>query len=97
MPKDLELAKKLIRPGSLFLEDLSKLETFSSDNYGSVKRIYVICKDDKAIMEDFQRWMIQNYGGTKEVFEIKGADHMPMLSVPKELVECLLNIAIKYA
>uniref|UniRef100_A0A5B6YY11 Putative salicylic acid-binding protein 2 n=1 Tax=Davidia involucrata TaxID=16924 RepID=A0A5B6YY11_DAVIN len=94
--EDLELAKTLIRPGSLFLEDLSKANNFSNEGYGSVRRVYVVCSEDKAIPEEFQRWLIGNCP-VKEVKEIKDADHMPMLSKPQELCHCLVEIAHKHA
>ncbi|XP_028764013.1 salicylic acid-binding protein 2 [Neltuma alba] len=82
--EDLELAKALIRPGSLFLEDLSKVNNFSEEGYGSVPRGYIVCDEDKLIPLKFQQWMIQNFG-VDETVEIKGADHMAMLSKPQEL------------
>ncbi|KAF8409988.1 hypothetical protein HHK36_002508 [Tetracentron sinense] len=90
--KDLTMATMLIRPGSLFLEDLSKAEIFSKEGYGSVTRSFIICKGDIAMTVNFQRWMIDNDGGVKEVKEIEGADHMAMLSKPEELCHCLLEI-----
>ncbi|KAE7999819.1 hypothetical protein FH972_004214 [Carpinus fangiana] len=94
--EDFELAKTLVRPASLFREDLSKAKNFSNEGYGSVLRVYVVCDEDLGISEEFQRWMIEN-SGTKDVMEIKGADHMPMLSKPQELCHCLLEIARTYA
>ncbi|KAA8547241.1 hypothetical protein F0562_003895 [Nyssa sinensis] len=93
--EDLELARALIRPGSLFLEDLCKAKKFSNEGYGSVSRVYVICNEDKAIPEEFQRWLIEN-SPVKEVKEIKDADHMPMFSKPRELCQCLMDIAHKH-
>jgi hypothetical protein len=90
------LAKTLARPGSLFREDLSRAKNFSNEGYGSVLRVYVVCDEDLGISEEFQRWMIEN-SGAKDVMEIKGADHMSMLSKPQELCHCLLEIARKYA
>ncbi|CAK9160901.1 unnamed protein product [Ilex paraguariensis] len=95
LEEDLTLAKTFVRPGSIYLEDLSTAPKFSKERYGSVKRVYIVCKDDLAIPEEFQRWMIEIVGAT-EVKEIKGADHMAMLSKPKELSHCLLEIAKKY-
>ncbi|KAK2997856.1 hypothetical protein RJ639_025972, partial [Escallonia herrerae] len=94
---DLTLATTLIRPGSLFLEDLSKGSNFSNEGYGSLKRVFIVCCKDKAIPEEFQQWMIKNSPVVSEVKEIKGADHMPMFSKPHELCNCLLEIATKYA
>ncbi|MED6120604.1 hypothetical protein PIB30_022262 [Stylosanthes scabra] len=90
--EDLELAKSLVRRGSLFVEELSKAENFSKEGYGSVECAYVMCSDDLAIPVEFQQWMIQN-AGVSDVREIKGADHMAMISKPQELCSCLLQIA----
>ncbi|KAJ0039490.1 hypothetical protein Pint_28134 [Pistacia integerrima] len=94
--EDLELAKTLIRPGSLFVDDLAKSKNFSSEGYGSIARVYIVCEEDVGILKEFQHWMIENYP-VKEVMEIKGADHMAMFSKPQELTHCLLEIANKHA
>ncbi|KAL6961539.1 Salicylic acid-binding protein 2 [Sarracenia purpurea var. burkii] len=94
--EDLTLAKTLMRPSSLFLEDLAKAKKFSDEGYGSVVRVYIVCSQDKAITEEFQRWIIETCG-VEEVKEIKGADHMPMFSKPQELCNCLMEVANKYA
>lgn len=94
--EDLELAKTMVRPGSLFLHDLSKANKFSGEGYGSVARAYVVCKDDIGIPEEFQRWMIAN-SPVEEVMEIEDADHMVMLSKPQEVCHCLWKIAQRYA
>ncbi|KAI8030236.1 Salicylic acid-binding protein 2 [Camellia lanceoleosa] len=93
--QDFTLATMLVRPGSLFLEDLAHANNFSNEGYGSVARVFVVCNEDYTIPEEFQRWMIENSGGVKEVKEIKGADHMAMFSKPRELCCCLLEIANK--
>ncbi|KAA3474292.1 salicylic acid-binding protein 2-like [Gossypium australe] len=93
--EDLELAKALIRPGSLFLSDLSKADKLSKEKFGSVPRIYVVCKEDKGIPEEFQRWMIQNFE-VNDVMEIKDADHMSMFSKPQKLFHSLSEIGHKY-
>ncbi|GLU13620.1 hypothetical protein SLE2022_302460 [Rubroshorea leprosula] len=93
--EDVELAKTLVRAGSLFQEDLSKANKFSEQGYGSVARVFVVCKEDKAIDETAQRWMIENYP-PEDVMEIDGADHMAMMSNPQELCDCLSKIAKKY-
>ncbi|KAG9133517.1 hypothetical protein Leryth_019433 [Lithospermum erythrorhizon] len=89
-PEDLVLAKMLVRPGSLFLEDLSMANKFSKEGFGSVKRVYVIDNKDRAIPEEFQRWLVANMG-VIDFKEIKEADHMSMLSRPQELCKCLLD------
>uniref|UniRef100_A0A5B6Z0N3 Putative salicylic acid-binding protein 2 n=1 Tax=Davidia involucrata TaxID=16924 RepID=A0A5B6Z0N3_DAVIN len=93
--EDLALGMSLIRPGSFFVEDLSKEQNLTDEGYGSVTRVYVECSEDKGIPEEFRHWMIENYP-VKEVMEIKGADHMAMFSKPQELCHCLLEIAHKY-
>lgn len=93
--KDLALANSLLRPGSLFIEELEKAEKFTEKNYGSVKKVYVICSEDKTITKEFQKWMIQNYG-IENVMEIDGADHMAMFSKPLQVSHCLLRVAKKF-
>lgn len=90
--EDVELGKLLVRHGYLFGEDLSKCDKFSEEGYGRVKRVFIICEDDQTITKEFQKWMIDNYN-VKKVMEIKGADHAAMLSKPKELCDCLCDIA----
>ncbi|PHT55242.1 Methylesterase 1 [Capsicum baccatum] len=94
-PEDLALAISLMRPSSLFKEDLSKTKYFTDEGYGSVKKVYIICTEDKVTSKEFQQWQTDNISGT-EVKELKGADHMAMLSMPKQLSASLLEIAHKY-
>ncbi|KAL5821570.1 hypothetical protein ACOSQ3_023452 [Xanthoceras sorbifolium] len=94
--EDLELAKLLIRPGSLFLDDLSNSNEFTSEGYGEVTRVFIVCDEDRGIPKKFQQWMIEN-NPVKHVMEIKGADHMAMFSKPQELCDSLSEIAHKFA
>ncbi|XP_022006263.1 salicylic acid-binding protein 2 isoform X2 [Helianthus annuus] len=96
LDQDLELGKTLIRPSSLFMKDLRNAETFTKGGFGSVRRAYVICDEDKGIKKEFQQWMIDN-NPVDEVKELKHVDHMPMLCDPKQLSVCLLDIAVQYA
>ncbi|XP_054810474.1 methylesterase 1-like [Prosopis cineraria] len=93
--EDLELAKTLIRPGWLFVEELRKAENFSEEGYGSVPKAYIACKEDAIIPLAYQRWMIEN-AGIEDVLEIKDADHMAMFSKPQEVCQSLLQMAEKY-
>ena len=93
--QDLELAMTLLRPGSLFIEDLSQEKNFSKQGYGSVPRAFIVCTDDLGIPLEYQLWMIQN-AGINDALEIKGADHMAMLSKPQELCDSLQQIVSKY-
>ncbi|XP_058081469.1 methyl jasmonate esterase 1-like [Magnolia sinica] len=94
--EDLTLATMLMRPARLYIEDLSKGGILSNENYGTVNRVYIICKEDLVFKEEFQRWIIENYP-PREVKEIDDSDHMVMLSKPQELHKCLLEIVEKYA
>ncbi|KAL8044409.1 hypothetical protein ABFX02_08G044400 [Erythranthe guttata] len=90
--EDVALAKMLLRPSSLFLEDLSKKSAFSKERFGSVERAYIVCTQDKTLPVNFQRWQIET-NGVAIVKEIKNADHMAMLSTPQQLSQYLLEIA----
>ncbi|RRT83420.1 hypothetical protein B296_00017725 [Ensete ventricosum] len=92
---DIELATVLLRPGRFFSYDLSNNMVLTEANYGSVRRAFIVCKQDKAMVEDYQRWLIERSPGA-EVKEIDGADHMVMLSKPRELCNLLLEIADEY-
>ncbi|KAK7252854.1 hypothetical protein RIF29_37097 [Crotalaria pallida] len=95
-PEDLELAKTLTRTGSLFLEDLSEANNFSKEGYGYVPSAYIVCSEDLIIPLEYQKWMIQN-AGIDKVREIKGSDHMAMLSKPQELCSSLVELTEKHA
>ncbi|KAG9440754.1 hypothetical protein H6P81_020919 [Aristolochia fimbriata] len=90
--EDQMLGEMLARPTSVFMEDVSDTPNLSEEKFGSVRRVFIVCKDDKLLPEEFQRWMIQN-NPPEKVMEIEGADHMPMLCKPIELSLCLLKIA----
>ena len=93
--QDLELAKSLVRPHGLFLEDLAKESLLSKEKFGSVDRVYVVLEKDEVMKEDFQRWVIDD-SPPKEVKFIAGADHMGMMSKPKELCLCFQEIVQQY-
>ncbi|XP_038983632.1 salicylic acid-binding protein 2-like [Phoenix dactylifera] len=94
--EDLTLGMTLVRVGSLFHEDLSSAPPFSKGRYGSVDVVYIICCQDLGITKDFQHWMIKN-NPVKEVKVIEEADHMAMLSRPKELCKYLSEVIDTYA
>ncbi|XP_058766207.1 salicylic acid-binding protein 2-like [Vicia villosa] len=96
-PEDLELAKSLVRPSSLFMEDLTQQNNlFSKQGYGSVPTTFIRCNGDTSIPLNFQLWMIQN-AGINHVFEINDSDHMAMISKPQQVCDSLYQIAAKYA
>lgn len=90
------MVSSLGRASSLFLEDLSKSKYLTDEGYGSVKKVYIVCTDDKLLPKEFQKWQIDNINSIIETKEIEGADHMAMLSMPKKLCDTLLEIADKY-
>ncbi|VVB08802.1 unnamed protein product [Arabis nemorensis] len=94
--EDIELGLRLKRPGSLFVNDLSKRNNFSEEGYGSVRRAYIVCKEDKTIPEEHQQRMVDNYPANL-VIEMEETDHMPMFSRPQLLSNHLLEIADKFA
>ncbi|KAK1664345.1 hypothetical protein QYE76_052555 [Lolium multiflorum] len=92
--EDLALAKMLVRPGNQFLEDpvMKDVDLLTTNNYGSVKKVYVVAKADVSSTEEMQRWMVALSPGV-EVEEIIGADHAAMSSKPRELCDVLVKIA----
>ncbi|XP_078160781.1 polyneuridine aldehyde esterase-like [Carex rostrata] len=93
--EDLTLAKMLLRPGSQFSSDQAKKDMLSKQNYGSVNRVFIVCKQDKAIKMEFQKWMVEQSPDT-EVKELEEADHMAMFSQPRELFSLLMEISQKH-
>lgn len=93
--EDIELAKTVVRPGKWFMKDLSKESLLTKEKFGSVNRVYIVCKEDMLIKESLQQWYIE-HNPTGDVKFIAGADHMPMFSKPRELCKCLQEIAEKY-
>lgn len=93
--EDLELAKMLVRRSGLFQDDLVKESLLTEEKFGSVDRVFVMCEEDQLVKMDFQKWIIEN-SPPKQVKSIAGADHMVMLSKPKELCLCLVEIADEY-
>lgn len=72
--QDLELAKMLIRPTGLFLEDFADDSLLTEMKFGSVNRVFVVCEDDEVMMEEFQEDMIKR-NPPKEVKVIKECGH----------------------
>ncbi|XP_078159403.1 norfluorocurarine synthase 2-like isoform X2 [Carex rostrata] len=93
--EDLTLAKMLLRPGSSFISDQAKNDMLSKQNYGSVNRVFIVCKQDKAVKMEVQKWMVEQSPDT-EVKELEEADHMPMFSQPSELFSLLIEISKKH-
>lgn len=95
-PEDLALATFLVRPIALFDDESLLGDILLTDqNYGVVRRVYIIGKEDNVIKEELQRWMIEK-NPVEEVKQICNSDHMVMLSRPLELCSCLEQIAVKF-
>ncbi|POO03050.1 Methyl esterase [Trema orientale] len=94
--EDLALATMLMRPLPLFSEeDMSKELILTKDKYGSVNRVYIISEKDVVVNKDVEQWMLKN-NQPNGVVEIRGSDHMVMMSKPIELWNHLQNIAREY-
>ncbi|KAK2991463.1 hypothetical protein RJ640_016498 [Escallonia rubra] len=93
--EDVAMATLLMRPLCLYSEeDMSKELKLSSKKYGTVRRVFLISREDKVTNKDFQLWMIEN-NPLNQVEEITGSDHMVMMSKPAELFLHLQGIAEK--
>ena len=86
----------LMRPVRLFSEEDTSNELMLWKKYASVKRVFIISEEDKVMKKDFQLWMIQK-NPPDAVKEIKGSDHIVMMSKPKDLWVHLQAIAEKYS
>lgn len=95
-PEDLELGKMLVRPNGFFIEEMKKESLLTEENFGSVKKVYVLCEDDKVMEEEFQRFII-DYSPPQQVISIPQSGHMVMLSKPQHFCKCLLEIAYKFS
>ncbi|XP_062018541.1 methyl jasmonate esterase 1-like [Rosa rugosa] len=95
--EDIELATMLMRPLRLFSEeDMSKELKLSKEKYGSVNRVFIILYEDLVERKDFQLWVIER-NRPNRVVEMRGSDHMVMMSKPLELWGLLQNLATNYS
>ncbi|KAM7506991.1 hypothetical protein LguiA_017444 [Lonicera macranthoides] len=95
--EDLELAFTLVRPSPNFADAKSSIEEalLTQENYGTVRRVFIMSGQDKGMVVPLQMYMIVN-NLPDEVKEICDSDHMVMFSKPNELCLYLLDIAAKY-
>ncbi|KAH9287984.1 hypothetical protein KI387_032101 [Taxus chinensis] len=68
--------------------------SYTSENYGSVSRAYVVAKEDKFIVQEMQKQMITD-NPPQMLYEIEGSDDCPFFSKPDSLAQILLQIANK--
>ncbi|OMO74181.1 polyneuridine-aldehyde esterase [Corchorus capsularis] len=95
-PQDWTLASMLMRPIRLYsVEDMSRELVLSEKKYGSVNRVFIISENDMISTKDLVWWMIHE-NPPHQVEEVKGSDHMVMMSQPIQLSNLLLTIAVKY-
>lgn len=96
-PEDLTLATLLARPhpSRMDAKPSEELLALTKENYGSVRRVYVVAEQDIILPQEVQRWMIE-LNPPDEVKVIPGADHMLMFSKPQHLSSCLQEIAHQY-
>ena len=50
----------------MFVEDLVLQQPYTKERYGSVRKVYIVCTEDHAIVDKFQRWMVEQPGGRGE-------------------------------
>lgn len=81
-----------MRPFRLFDWAKTSIGTVTKENYGAVRRVFVVSEEDNVVLEEKQRWMIEN-NPPDDVKVISGSDHMVMFSKPQELFSCLVEIA----
>uniref|UniRef100_A0A0E0JK24 AB hydrolase-1 domain-containing protein n=1 Tax=Oryza punctata TaxID=4537 RepID=A0A0E0JK24_ORYPU len=93
--EDFTLSQSLVRVSSYYVGDMRRRPPFSEARYGAVRKVYVVCGQDQAIVEAYQRRMIAGCP-VEEVREIAGADHMAMFSAPVELAGHLADVANTY-
>ncbi|EOX98164.1 hypothetical protein QUC31_015323 [Theobroma cacao] len=93
--EDWALANVLMRPIPLYsMEDMSTELVLSKKRYGSVNRAFIISEKDMVSRKDLVYWMIEK-NPPHQVEEVKGSDHMVMMSKPRQLCNLLLSIATK--
>ncbi|RLN24543.1 hypothetical protein C2845_PM07G33980 [Panicum miliaceum] len=96
--QDLTLAMAAVRPSRQFPNDATMMDgaVLTAERYGAVRQVCIVAEEDASWSAEFQRRMASWNAGT-EVRGLQGADHMPMLSKPRELSELLMEVADKYS
>lgn len=89
--EDIKLADCLIRSMPALDEEVIS----SSENYGRVPRVYIVAKQDKAIIEELQRKMIAD-NPPVGVYELEESDHSPFFSCPVRLAQILQEISYAF-
>ena len=63
----------------------------SKKNFGSVRRMYIACLQDKAIIPEFQKKMYTELPCEKVI--AMNTSHSPFLSAPRELANHLIFLS----
>lgn len=94
-PEDLEVAAEKVRPGPMSYQVVSGRLHHSADRYGTVPRVFIMCEKDLVIRLPSAERMVK-LNPPKEVIRLPHADHMPFVSVTKDLHYHLADIAQRY-
>ncbi|BCW88759.1 Pyrethroid hydrolase [Alphaproteobacteria bacterium SO-S41] len=88
LEEDVALARLLLVPQSA--EPFQAAATLSHDRFGSVRRSYIICKQDKAIGAATQRGMIAR-SPVSDTVELD-TSHSPFFSAPDKLAAAIKDV-----
>jgi pimeloyl-ACP methyl ester carboxylesterase len=90
-PEDRTLARSLVRPEPI--DPISTPVTATDERFGSVRRVYVGCTEDRAITREQQEAMLEERGVDLE--RTLEASHSPFLSVPGATADALETAAVR--
>ena len=88
-PEDRALAHSLVRPEPI--DPISTPATATDERFGSVRRVYVGCTEDRAITREQQETMLEEREADLEL--TLEASHSPFLSMPKATADALETAA----
>lgn len=87
--EDVDRAMSRLRPQAL--APIATPVKLSEENYGSLRRCYIECSEDRAISHSMQKRLRDNAPVDKSI--VLETDHSPFYSCPEQLVEALLRLA----
>jgi len=87
--EDRTLARSLVRPEPV--DPISTSVTATEERFGSVRRVYIGCTEDRAITREQQEWMLEEHGADLEL--TLEASHSPFLSMPEATADALETAA----
>jgi pimeloyl-ACP methyl ester carboxylesterase len=83
--EDRALARSLVRPEPM--DPISTPVAVTDERFGSVRRVYVGCTEDRAITRQQQERMLEEHGADLEL--TLEASHSPFLSMPEGTADAL--------